>query len=209
MTQALEQLFIQAFPALDTQAQQQGLQLYQQLAKGKAISVTELAKLWSLTETHTKELLDSWTGVAFDQDQAIKGFWGVDTEATSHCFYLNDTQLYTWCAWDLLFMPHIYKQTIKASTVCPISGQTIQLSISEQGIETVSPAGAMITFIEPELSALKANVTQSFCQYIFFVASEAEGEQWKSKQENGFLMSMHDGFELGKKIIQTIFKDRQ
>jgi len=209
LTLALEQLFIQAFPDLDAPAQQQALQLYQQLAKGKAISVAALAEQWALTEADTKELLDSWTGVAFNQKQAIKGFWGVDTQATNHRFYLNDTPLYTWCAWDLLFMPHIYKQTIKASTVCPISEQIIQLTISEKGIETVSPSGALITFIQPELSALKANVTQSFCQYIFFVASEAEGEQWKSKQDNGFLMTMHDGFELGKKIIQTVFKDAQ
>ena len=207
MTQELQQLFIQAFPALDHTGQEQAMQLYRLLKTGQPVPVSHFANTIDLAENETEELLARWTGVTFDQNELINGFWGVSTEETTHQFQLDQTTLYTWCAWDLLFMPHIFGQTIQAKTRCPVSKQDISLTISEQGVVKVSPEDSIITFIKPELDALKANVTNSFCQYIFFVASEAYGEQWQSTQKDGFLISLDQGFELGQNIIHQVFKD--
>ena len=207
MTNELQQIFIKAFPELDIKGQQQAMQLYRLLANGSAVSVEKLAKSIALSTKETEQLLLSWTGVTFNENKMINGFWGVSTEKTTHRFQLDQGTLYTWCAWDLLFMPHIFHQTIQAETLCPITNQIIKLSISGNGIETVSPEHAMITFIKPDLEALKANVTNSFCQYIFFVASENAGKEWQSKQKDGFLINMDQGFELGKNIIQQVFRN--
>ena len=207
MTNELQQIFIKAFPELDIKGQQQAMQLYRLLANGSAVSVEKLAESIALSTKETEQLLLSWTGVTFNENKMINGFWGVSTEKTTHRFQLDQGTLYTWCAWDLLFMPHIFHQTLQAETHCPITKQAITLNISESGIETVSPEHAMITFIKPDLEALKANVTNSFCQYIFFVASENAGKEWQSKQKDGFLINMDQGFELGKNIIQQVFRN--
>lgn len=209
MTSELEQLFIQAFPALDRTGQNQAMQLYQLLATGKAVSIKTLSEKLSLPEKDTSELLHSWTGVSFNEDQLVNGFWGVSIDKTSHSFKLGEQTLYTWCAWDLLFVPVIYRQTVQAETICPVSKQKISLVISETGLDKVSPENSLITFIKPDIDELKANVTNSFCQYIFFVASQACGEVWKKNQKDGFLISLDQGFELGKNVIQQVFKDLQ
>jgi len=208
-TYSLEQLFTLAFPQLDATGQQQAKTLYQSLASGKAISIEDFSKKINLPASETEQLLNSWTGVIFDDKNNITAFWGLSTTPTTHRFFINDIELFTWCAWDLLFMPHILQQTVKTETRCPITDTSIQLTISEQCIEQVSPPEAMITFIKPDLDALKQNVTGSFCQYIFFVASEAAGKQWQQQQENGFLLSMDQGYRLGENIIKKVFNDIQ
>lgn len=208
MTEELQQLFIQAFPALDELGQQQAKQLYWLLAKGKAVTIEQLANAIQLPTSETSSLLDNWTGVTFNDENEINGFWGVSTSPTTHSFQLNDITLYTWCAWDLLFMPHLFNQTVHAETKCPITKQKISLVISENAVVSSSPKNAAITFIKPDLDALKANVTNSFCQYIFFVESEETGKEWQKNNSNGFLMTLDQGYDLGKKIIKDVFKDQ-
>ena len=205
----LKELFIQAFPRLDTTGQQQATQLYQLLAQGQPVNIETFASHINLSTNETRKLLDSWTGVSFNKKHQIDAFWGLSTSKTTHSFNTGQHILYTWCAWDLLFMPIILKQTITTTTQCPISKQRIALTISEHGIEDVSPANAMVTFIKPTLEQLKANVTNSFCQYIFFVESEQTGQQWQQQHDNGFLLELDQGFNLGKDIIQQVFKDLQ
>ncbi|MCK4709520.1 MAG: hypothetical protein KAU21_12955, partial [Gammaproteobacteria bacterium] len=175
------------------------------LAKGKPVSLKIFSNAIHLNTDETKILLDNWTGVSFDKNKNIDAFWGVSTSETTHSFRLGNQTLYTWCAWDLLFIPVIYKQTITAETLCPITQQIIRLRISEKGIEDVTPVTSMITFIKPDLQQLKDNVTNSFCQYIFFVESEKTGEQWQQQNPDGFLLELNQGFELGKGIIQQVF----
>ncbi len=203
----LKELFIQAFPKLDITGQQQAAQLYQLLSQGQPVNIETFARKINLNTDITRKLLDSWTGVSFDTKHQIDAFWGLSTSKTTHSFNTGQHILYTWCAWDLLFMPVILKQTITATTQCPLSKQKITLTISEQGIEEVNPANAMVTFIKPTLEQLKANVTSSFCQYIFFVESEQTGQQWQQQHDNGFLLELDQGFKLGKDIIQQVFKD--
>lgn len=209
MLTELEHLFTLAFPQLDKTGQQQSLKLYQLLSLGKPVSIETFADNINLNTDETEKLLASWTGVSFDDEHRINAFWGVSTSATSHSFQLNDQTLYTWCAWDLLFVPVIYQQSIQAQTQCPVSKKTISLNISKEGVETIEPVTAMITFIKPDLEALKANITGSFCQYIFFVDSENSGKEWQKTHANGFLLDINQGFELGKNIIQKVFKDVQ
>jgi len=201
----LEQLFIQAFPSVDKTGQQQAMQLYQLLAEGSSVSIDQIAKKINQSPQETEQLLATWTGVSINEQQLIDGFWGVSTKETSHQFSINQKTLYTWCAWDLLFMPVIYQQTISAKTQCPISGQMIELVISPDRIDTVTPETTMITFIKPALDKIKEDVTGSFCQYVFFVDSEETGRQWQQQHSDGFLLSMEQGFDLGKKIIQQVF----
>jgi len=205
----LQQLFIQAFPELDASGQQQATKLYELLAKGQPVPVAQLAEEISLTEDETAQLLHSWTGVSFNDEKLINGFWGVSTDETGHRFHIGEQTLYTWCAWDLLFMPHLFHQTVEAETSCPITRQSIRLTISEKGIEETQPEAPLITFIKPDLEALKANVTHSFCQYIFFTASEEAGKEWKETQKDGFLISLDQGFELGQKIISQVFNAKK
>jgi len=208
-TDSLEKLFINAFPDLDQPGQQQALQLYLLLAKGENVSIDLLASTLNLSTDDTEQLLTSWTGVSFNEQGLIDGFWGISTKETSHRFVVNQTTLYTWCAWDLLFMPIIYQQTIKAATTCPVSGHTIELTITPDGIEKAKPDTAMITFIKPSLEKIKEDVTGSFCQYVFFVDSEETGHQWQQQRSDGFLLNLKQGFNLGKKIIQQVFIDIQ
>ncbi len=205
MTIELQQLFSQAFPKLNNTGQQQAKQLYQLLSNGEAISVQDFAKEIKLTIEQTNAIFKSWTGVSFDESNNIDGFWGLSTTKTRHSFELNHQTLYTWCAWDLLFMPIIFQQTITAHTTCPVTDHEITLTISKDKIEQARPADAMITFLKPTLEQLKANVTQSFCQYVFFVESEQAGLEWKKDHEGGFLLDLNTGFNLGKNIINDVF----
>lgn len=204
----LEDIFFNAFPRLDATGQQQALMLYQLLAAGQPVAVADFAEKINLGCDEGHALLDSWTGVTYDGQHHIDGFWGLSLADTTHQFNLGGHQLYTWCAWDLLFIPHLLGQSITAQTRCPVSGQEIQLSISQQKVESVTPGTTMMTFIKPDIEALKKNVINSFCQFIFFLVSDKEGKTWTQNHPDSFLLSIDEGYRLGKNIISSVFNSQ-
>lgn len=201
----LAHLFTQAFPQLDSSGRQQALSLYQLLARGKPVSISQFADKIGLTEDNTKQLLDSWTGVYYQENGDIVGFWGLSVSETAHKIIINQVSLYTWCAWDTLFIPMILKAAAHISTHCPVSHQPIELRVSADKIESVEPASSVISFIKPELQKIKDNVVQSFCQQIFFLASDTEGQAWCKDRPDAFILSMDEGFRLGKQIVNAVF----
>jgi alkylmercury lyase len=198
-------LFTEAFPKLDETGRQQALTLYKLLAQGQPVTTSVFAGSIGKTPIETQQLLDEWTGVYYQPDGDIVGFWGLSVSETAHQIIINDITLYTWCAWDTLFIPNILQTECSITTHCPLSQQRITLTVSPDMINTLAPDTAVISFIKPELQKIKDNVVQSFCQQIFFLASETEGQKWCNNHPDAFILSMDQGFQLGQQIVRQVF----
>lgn len=62
--------------------------------------------------------------------------------------------LYTWCAWDALIYPPILDRTAEVESTCPASGETIRLTVTPDGVESIDPSGAVLSFPDPDREAL-------------------------------------------------------
>jgi hypothetical protein len=120
-------------PKLSPIAQQTSIALYRMLAEGRPVARKALAARVGLPPAWVKEVLDSWFGVFYDAAGEIVGYLGSGLRETRHRLRTNGQTLYAWCAWDTLFLPQIIGAVAEVESTCPVSGDTIRLTVSPAG----------------------------------------------------------------------------
>ncbi len=75
-------------------------------------------------------------------------------------------------------------------------------------MEESSPAGAVISIVvtdpdKADMSSAPA-IWGTFCHHIFFFASREEGEQWATGRDDIEILSLDEGFELGKQLWSKV-----
>lgn len=60
-----------------------------------------------------------------------------------HRMRLPGREVRAWCAWDTLFLPELIGETVTVESPCPTTGETVRLAVGPEGIDAVSPAGAV------------------------------------------------------------------
>ena len=196
----LAQFFIDAFPVMSIAEQRLALKLYALLSEGNAVSLERLSERAGMPLADVKTMLQNWPGVFYDDSQRIIGFWGLAVNETKHRFEVNGKTVYTWCAWDALFIPELLNATAHINSHCALSGDEIRLSVSPKGLESARPDQIMVSFLLPDEDELKENITTSFCHYVFFFRSRKAGEHWVAEHPGTFLLSLDDAFAVGKKM---------
>ena len=141
--QRLAEQFIRAFPSLEGDARAVAMQTYRLLALGEPVEPAQVAATAGVTAARAEELLTGWPGVFFD-DGRIYGFWGLTCRPVSaHVFEVDGRRLYTWCAWDTLFIPQILGQTAMVETLCPVTEAPVRLIVSPERVERLEPQSAV------------------------------------------------------------------
>ena len=141
--------------------------------------------------------LEGWYGVYYEDGGDVIGFWGLSLPEMNHRFMINGRTLYTWCAWDSLFIPEIIQKTAYVESTCPITGSKICLTVSPNQLEKIEPTGAVMSLLTPEVAKFRENVILNFCHYVHFIFSAESGHEWISQNKGTFLLSIHDAFILG------------
>lgn len=196
----LAQFFIDAFPVMNIAEQRLALELYTLLSEGDAVMLERLSEHAGMPLADVKTMLQNWPGVFYDDNQRIIGFWGIAVIETDHHFEVNGKTVYTWCAWDTLFIPELLNATAHISSHCALSGDEIRLTLSLKGIESAQPDQMVVSFLLPDEDDLKENITTSFCHYVFFFRSREAGEHWVAEHPGTFLLSLDEAYAVGMKM---------
>src|SRR5215813_6170137 len=107
--------------------QRAAVTLYQELAKGQAVDADELARALGVTPAEARVLLARDSIKAFvypDKQGRVLGFGGLAAAQMDHRFEVDGRTLWTWCAWDTLFIPEILGKTARIESRDPESGAT-------------------------------------------------------------------------------------
>lgn len=166
-----------ALPELSPEDQRAAVALYRKLAQGRPLGAGDVA-----------EALE----VSVD-----------DTAPMHHRFTVNGRTLWTWCAWDSLFIPEILGETARIESSDPGTGEVVRLTVSPTRVEAVEPEGAVVSFLLPDahdFDTSAANVMAKFCHFVFFFASRGSGERWVARHPGTFLYSVDDAFALAKRL---------
>jgi len=181
--------------------------LYRLLAQGHPVGEPHLADEVGLDEDSVRRLLQTWPYVYFDGAGRIIGYWGLSLREMNHRFEVDGRQLYTWCAWDSLWIPAILGKTVAVTSRCPESGQRISLTVSPEGIQEVRPVEVVMSFLRPEAGKMQEDVIMHFCHFVHFFASREHGEQWIARTPGTFLLSLKQAYELGRRKNETQYPD--
>lgn len=138
-----------------------------------------------------------------DHQGRVLGFGGLAAAEMQHRFEVDGRRLWTWCAWDSLFIPEILGKQARVTSRDPESGETVRLVVSPEQVESVEPKDAVVSFLVPDAEQFRtsaANVMAQFCHFVFFFTSRASGERWTAKHPEAFLYSVDEAFALAKRL---------
>ena len=183
------------FPQLDSQAQRVSLTLYRLLARGEPVSRVRLAQEADCPLAQVAALLDNWPGIYYGDDGRIVGYWGLALGEMSHTLHCDTRTLYTWCAWDTLFLPELLNQPARVTSTDPVSGTVLELDVTPEGTHTRGPHEVWMSFLMPSVGMGKT-IVSSFCHYIHFFASERSGREFMSKNDGTFLLRLTEAVDL-------------
>ena len=200
---ALSAALVQAQPATNAAELGLAVAVYRELATGEPVSPECLATRTGLPAAEVSEMLEHWPGVYRDSQGALIGFWGLtQAEMPPHRFEVDGQRLWTWCSWDSLFIPVILGTTARVESVCATTGAPVSLVVTPDGAADVSPAGAVVSFLRPERE-FDQDVILSFCHHVLFFSSEEAGNAWAADRPHAFLLSIEQGFALGRLVVEA------
>lgn len=201
---AITDAVVAAFPDLDQTGQRLAVTLYRTLAEGRPVSLATLAQRCAVSESGVADTLASWPGVFRDAGGSVVGFAGLSLGEMAFSYTVGGRQLYTWCAWDTLFITPILGQVAEVAATCPVTGEVISLTVGPEGVRNVDPAGAVVSFLSPT-QQWADDVITTFCHYVLLFSSRQAGERWVGEHPGTFLLTLADAFELGRRLDLSRF----
>lgn len=196
----LTRIIIDAFPVLAADDQQLAITLYRELGHGRPVPPEGLAQTLGRSADDLHRVLSAWPGIFYNENDGIIGFWGLALREMSHRLEWDGNTAYAWCAWDTLFLPELLDATVRVTSQCAQTGESVRLIVSPERIESVEPASAVVSFLEPNEHALRENVTTSFCHFVHFFRDRAAGARWTATQPGTFLLSLEDAYTVGRRV---------
>ena len=203
----LVELLRPAFPSLNREEQKVSVQIHRLLAQGHPLTHQDVADNLKISLERIDSMLNNWWGIHYDDHNRIVADWGLSIEPSQHRFEVNGQILYTWCAWDTLFLPEILQKSARVTSQCRFTDSIISLVLTPKRVQKVSPKDACISFLTPETVKVKESVVDHFCHYVQFFESTDAGLQWTKKHPGTFLLSLDQAYTLGRNINAVRYPD--
>jgi alkylmercury lyase len=185
------------------------IRLWRTLAKGHPVSAEQVERTFAelgIDGGAAHEFL----GQVAERDAAdnIVGISGLSLNDHPHRFSVNGKRMSAWCAEDTLWLPAMLGQTATVESESPLSKDTVRLRVSPDGVEEVSPPGAVVSMVivdpdEADLGSVEA-IWGTFCHHIFFFASREEAERWAAGRDEIEILPVEEGHELAKQLWRNV-----
>ena len=206
---ALASELLARLPSMTGEEQRLGLEIYRQLAQGEPVLRSELAEALEVPTDTVDELLGHPNLKCLtyaDKQGRIIGFGGLAVREMPHQFKVDGRTLYTWCAWDSLFIPVILGEEAEVESPAPGSTVHVRLRVSPRGVERVQPPSAVMSFLLPSAETFQADALKAmaaFCHFIFFFPDNHSAAGWTKSHPDTTVISMSDAFELGRRMVSA------
>jgi alkylmercury lyase len=205
----LQQIFA-PLEALDlelTESQQiVALGLYRELAKGAPVRRGQIASALGIPTRDVAAALDSTalSCLMFHDDQnRVVGFGGLAVPQMAHKFIVGGQELYTWCAWDALFIPELLDAAAQVESTCPETKSPVRLEVAPDRVKMVEPVETVVSFVMPDelrIEQTAAETMKTFCHRVHFLASPEAGQAWTDRNPGTFVLSLEDAFALAQML---------
>ena len=190
------------------------LQVMRELAHGRPLSAEQvdqrIRQLVIAPDTAHQFLREVTERDARDQ---IVGAMGLSLNDHPHRLTVEGVSLSAWCALDTLFLPAMLQQTAIIESPSPATHHLIRLRVSPERVEDVSPASPVISIVlvdpsRENMASVEA-IWSTFCDHIHFFAAREEAEWWATARDDIAILSVDEGFALGRRVWSTVLADAE
>ena len=114
------------------------------------VSPEEFGMELGIDTSRAKEVFEglSTIGVQVDQSGNVVGA-ALTALETPHRIEVAGKELYAWCALDTLFIPGLLGESAEVESKCPVSGETVRLRVTPEGVQEFGPTEAVISVVLP------------------------------------------------------------
>lgn len=195
---------VEAVPRSESTSSRVAVTLYRLLAEGRPVPVGRLARALDLPDDTVRQVLSPYP-VFCDEHGAVIGFGGLTiAEMPPHRFRVEGRDLYTWCAWDSLFIPGILGKVADVTSIDPLTHAPISLTVAPDRVRDVRPATTVVSFLTSDRK-FDRDVIVNFCHFVHFFQSREAGETWTARHPGTFLLSVEDAFALSQTANERKF----
>jgi alkylmercury lyase len=188
------------------------VQIVRELAHGRPITpeqVDQRIAAFGLEQDASHRFLRELT--ERDADDRIVGAIGLSLEDHPHRVRVDGVSLSAWCALDTLFLPALLQHVATIVSPSPMTHAMIRLRVSPERLEDVDPAGAVISIVlvDPsrERMASVEATWNAFCQHVHFFTTREEAKRWATGRQDIAILTVHKGFELGRRVWSSVLVD--
>jgi alkylmercury lyase len=153
--------------------------LLRELTRGQPVSAATLAACSGRDEHEVTAALLRWPNVHRDERGRVEAFGGLSLHATKHRFDVGARRLYTWCAWDTLFLPALLDDQAQVRSTCPITGTEVRLTVAPDRVLAADPRDVWVSFPPPAKTSTDV-IVESFCCHVHFLAGADTADGWAS-----------------------------
>ena len=170
------------------------------------MSPTGVAKALSIPLARVEAVLAEGTLSAAENDKAgrIVSFGGLSLRPTAHRFQVGDQALFTWCAFDTLFLPQVLGKRAKVESTCPVSGQQIRFAVTSEGVEQCTPEAPFVSLLAPGARRLKDDLRGSFCGHVHFFSSGKAASDWISNRTGPVILPLAEALEVARSFADRL-----
>jgi alkylmercury lyase len=190
-----------ATPDLDSEGRRITIQAYRLLARGEPVTPAQIADAAGVSKERAEDVLRSWRLVLWDDQDRVVGFFGLQSHHVepTHRMEVDGTPVFGWCAGDTLLIPEILETTVDVESADPVSGATIRLTVTPEGVTGLEPPEAVMSLLYPE-GELTETAIQSFCHRVYFFESPESAQQWIAGRPGMFTVTIDEAFQLGQLV---------
>ena len=181
------------------------LALLRELALGDPVTEHALATATGREVEQVAATLEHWPNMQRDDDARIIAFGGLSLLRTAHRFELGGNELFTWFAWDTLFLPALLGRPARIRSTCPVTSRTVRLDVTPDEIRAAEPAELAVSFPAHD-AANVSSITESFCCHVHFLAGAHATEEWLRRTPNATVLSLDDAFTLGRLATRYLYE---
>ena len=171
--------------------------LQRELTQGRPVPAAALAASTGRDESDVTATLARWPNVRRDRQRRVEAFGGLSLRPTKHRFDVGGRRLYTWCAWDTLFLPALLDQQARVKSTCPMTGTEVRLTVAPDRVLATHPQDVWVSFPAPAQTSTD-DIVESFCCHVHFLAGEDTADRWARARPGTFALGLADAFELGR-----------
>lgn len=184
--------------------------ILRELAKGQPVTPVRAAELDDdVTEQQVADLFQGAAkqGAEVNGDGALVGS-ALTLNPTPHRFRVDGNDLYAWCSLDTLFLPALIDAVAEVESTCPVTGETIRLTVGPEGVRSYHPPTARTSVVVPgqtpscEVDAATGPDSATCTQMNFFATPEAAAE-WVNQHAGVEILTIEEA----NRVARTFAED--
>lgn len=176
---------------------------YRLLTEGEPVKVEDIARASGLGVEDVQRCLRGSSDIT--DDGRVEATMGLSLRPTQHRIKIGETQLYTWCALDLLFIPPTLGVTADVESPSPTSGQFVRAVVAPSGIGELDPEDAVVSVVP--IRSDSDEIRGAFCNFVHFFASDGDAAPWVESHPEGWVLPAKEAFQLGIRFVDRLGGD--